>query len=144
MTIHADYKFSFMRFEFRNYFSAPGAVYQKRITFEQFLPAGIDYATLLADSTVSLKSASIPAPVQEDLLKKVSALLASAYKNLATLEASAVKAQKIDDTVKQAETYRDKVIPAMQTLRVDIDALEMLVPADMWPVPTYAELLFKL
>jgi len=133
-----------MRFEFKNYFSAPGAVYQKRITFEQFLPAGIDYATLLADSTVSLKSASIPAPVQEDLLKKVSALLASAYKNLATLEASAVKAQKIDDTVKQAETYRDKVIPAMQTLRVDIDALEMLVPADMWPVPTYAELLFKL
>ena len=111
---------------------------------KQFLPAGIDYATLLADSTVSLKSASIPAPVQEDLLKKVSALLASAYKNLATLEASAVKAQKIDDTVKQAETYRDKVIPAMQTLRVDIDALEMLVPADMWPVPTYAELLFKL
>ncbi|MBW2561409.1 MAG: glutamine synthetase III [Deltaproteobacteria bacterium] len=111
---------------------------------KQFLPAGIDYATLLADSTVSLKSASIPAPVQEDLLKKVSALLASAYKNLATLEASSAKAQKIDDTVKQAETYRDKVIPAMQALRGDIDALEMLVPADMWPVPTYAELLFKL
>jgi len=111
---------------------------------KQFLPAGIDYATLLADSTASLKSASIPAPVQEDLLKKVSALLASAYKNLATLEASVAKAQKIDDTVKQAETYRDKVIPAMQALRGDIDALEMLVPADMWPVPTYAELLFKL
>ncbi len=111
---------------------------------KQFLPAGIDYATLLADSTASLRSASIPAPVQEDLLKKVSALLASAYKNLATLEASVAKAQKIDDTVKQAETYRDKVIPAMQALRGDIDALEMLVPADMWPVPTYAELLFKL
>ena len=32
----------------------------------------------------------------------------------------------------------------MQTLRTDIDALEMIVPGDMWPVPTYAELLFKL
>jgi glutamine synthetase len=29
-------------------------------------------------------------------------------------------------------------------LRVDIDALEMLVPSDMWPVPTYTDLLFKL
>jgi len=58
--------------------------------------------------------------------------------------AAAEKAQKTDITVKQAEAYRDKVVPAMQALRVDIDALEMLVPADMWPVPTYADLLFKL
>ena len=42
------------------------------------------------------------------------------------------------------ELIRDKVIPVMQVLRGDIDALEMVVPADMWPVPTYADLLFKL
>lgn len=52
--------------------------------------------------------------------------------------------QKTDDTVKQGEVYRDKVIPAMQALRGDIDALEMVVPADMWPVPTYTDLLLKL
>ena len=111
---------------------------------KQFLPAGIEYATFLADSVASLKGAAVPAPVQEDLLKKVSASLASAYKNLATLETATGKAQKTADSVKQAEAYRDKVIPVMQALRVDIDALEMLVPADIWPVPTYAELLFKL
>jgi glutamine synthetase len=32
----------------------------------------------------------------------------------------------------------------MRDLRVDIDAVEMIVPRDMWPVPTYTELLFKL
>jgi glutamine synthetase len=32
----------------------------------------------------------------------------------------------------------------MQALRADIDALEMIVPKDLWPVPTYADLLFKL
>ncbi len=110
----------------------------------QFLPAVIDYASSLADSISTFKAVSVSSPVQEDLLKKVSALLASAYKNLAKLEAAAEKAQKTDDTVKQAKVYLDKVVPTMQALRVDIDALEMLAPADMWPVPTYAELLFKL
>jgi glutamine synthetase len=32
----------------------------------------------------------------------------------------------------------------MQALRSDIDAIEMLVPRDMWPIPTYVDLLFKL
>ena len=32
----------------------------------------------------------------------------------------------------------------MRDLRTDIDAIEMIVPRDMWPVPTYTDLLFKL
>jgi glutamine synthetase len=111
---------------------------------KQFLPVGIEYATFLADSIASFKGASVSAPVQEDLLKKVSAFLTSAYKNLTKQEVAVEKAKKTDDTVKKSEAYRDKVIPVMQDLRGDIDALEMLVPADMWPVPTYTDLLFKL
>ena len=61
-----------------------------------------------------------------------------------TLEAAVEKAQGINDTVKQAESYRDKVFTAMQALRGDIDSLEMIVPRDTWPVPTYVDLLFKL
>jgi glutamine synthetase len=87
---------------------------------------------------------SVEASVQKDLLKKIAALLASSYKNLTRLEAAVTKAKKVDDCVKKAETCRDEVVTAMQTLRSDIDALEMLVPRDMWPVPTYADLLFKL
>lgn len=111
---------------------------------KQFIPAGVEYATFLADSISSFKAAKVKASVQEDLLKKLGALLASSYKNLTALETAVKKAQGIPDCVKQAEAYRDKVIPAMQSLRVDIDATEMLVPRDMWPVPTYADLLFKL
>ncbi|MEO0248649.1 MAG: hypothetical protein ABIN58_03700, partial [candidate division WOR-3 bacterium] len=68
----------------------------------------------------------------------------SAHKNLIRLEGAVTKAQAIADTVKRAESYRDNVVTAMQALRADIDALEMLVPRDMWPVPNYADLLFKL
>jgi glutamine synthetase len=32
----------------------------------------------------------------------------------------------------------------MQALRADIDALEGIMPKDLWPVPVYSDLLFKL
>ncbi len=111
---------------------------------KQFLPAGLEYATFLADSVDDLKSVRVSAAVPEDMLKKLSAILTSSYKNLARLEAAVAKAQEIDETVKKAESYRDKVFTVMQALRVDIDSLEMIVPRDTWPVPTYTDLLFKL
>ena len=111
---------------------------------KQFIPAATEYATFLADSIGSFKSVSVPTSVQEDLLKKIGSLLSSAYKNLGKLEEAVAKAQDIGDTVKKAEAHRDKVVMAMSALRVDIDALEMIVPRDMWPVPTYVDLLFKL
>ena len=111
---------------------------------KQFLPAVLEYATFLADSIDDLKSVKGPAAIPEDILKKLGAILTSAYKNVGKLEAVVEKAQAISETVKQAESYRDKVFTVMQALRVDIDNLEKLVPADTWPVPSYTDLLFKL
>jgi glutamine synthetase len=110
----------------------------------QFIPAATEYATFLADSIAGFKAVSVPASVQEDILRKLSALLVSSYKSLSRLETAVKNAQSTDDVVKKAESYRDKVIPVMRDLRTDIDAMEMIVPRDMWPVPSYADLLFKL
>jgi glutamine synthetase len=111
---------------------------------KQLIPAAVEYATFLADSISSFKALAVETPVQNDLLKKIGALLASSYKTLSVLEAAVSKAQGIAEAVEKAEAYRDEVVPAMQSLRSDIDAIEMLVPRDMWPIPTYTELLFKL
>jgi glutamine synthetase len=111
---------------------------------KQLIPAAFEYATFLADSISSFNAVSVGASVQEDLLKNLGALLVSSYKTLTSLEAAVSNAQGIAESVKKAETYRDEVVPAMQSLRSDIDAIEMLVPSDLWPVPTYADLLFKL
>ena len=111
---------------------------------KQLIPAAVEYATFLADSISSFKAVSVPATVQEDILKKLGSLLASSYKSLTSLEAAVMKAKEVDDCFKKAETYRDEVTTAMKSLRSEIDAIEMLVPSDMWPVPTYADLLFKL
>ena len=111
---------------------------------KQLIPAAVEYATFLADSAARFKAASIEAFVQEDLLKKLGALIASSYKTLTRLEAAVTKAKGAADCVKKAEIYRDQVVTAMQALRSDIDQMEGLVPTDVWPVPPYAELLFKL
>jgi glutamine synthetase len=111
---------------------------------KQFIPAAMEYATFLAGSVAGFKAVSVDAPVQEDLLKKLGALIKSSYNKLDLLEAGTAKAKEVEDGIKKAETYRDEVVTAMHELRKDIDAIEMIVPADMWPVPTYADLLFKL
>ncbi|MBI3049378.1 MAG: hypothetical protein HYY76_13820 [Acidobacteria bacterium] len=43
---------------------------------------------------------------------------------------------------KHAKYMRDKVIPAMTRLRELGDRIEMLTPHEMWPLPTYREMLF--
>lgn len=45
---------------------------------------------------------------------------------------------------KQAAAFRDKVKTTLFDLRSDIDAIEVLTPSDLWPVPVYSDMLFKL
>lgn len=111
---------------------------------KQLIPAGIRYATVLADSISNFRTISADTSVPEDLLRKVTSLLASSYASLISLENCVAQAQGMGETVKKAETYRDLVVTSMQALRRDIDGLETIVSADIWPVPTYADLLFNL
>jgi glutamine synthetase len=110
----------------------------------QYLPAVIEFTKDLAKTIVQLKSAAGSAKVQKELLGKVTELLESASEKLEALESAIEKAHGVADIAKRAEAFRDKVVVAMNALRKDIDALEGLVSAKIWPVPTYAEMLFKL
>jgi glutamine synthetase len=110
----------------------------------QYLPAVIQFTQDLAKTVSELKSAGVPSKVQKGLLGEVSELLESAQEKLVALESSIEKAHAVKDLVKRAEAFRDKVVVAARELRKDIDALEGLTPANLWPVPTYAEMLFKL
>lgn len=107
----------------------------------QYIPAAIRFMTELGNS---IAAAGKAATVQKDLLAKVGKLLDSASKKLAKLEVETAKAQGIDKVDKQAVAYRDKVFATANALRSDIDALEEIMPQDLWPVPTFSEMLFKL
>jgi glutamine synthetase len=107
----------------------------------QFIPAVIRFMTELGDS---VNAAGKYGSVQKDLLAQVSSLLGSVTKKTAKLENETQKAQGIEKVDKQAVAYRDKVLAALNSLREDIDALEAIAPRDIWPVPAYSDLLFKL
>ncbi|MFH1799611.1 MAG: glutamine synthetase III [Candidatus Omnitrophota bacterium] len=110
----------------------------------QYLPAVMEFTKDLAKTIAQVKAVAGSAKVQKELLTKVTGLLESANEKLELLEAAIEKAHGVPDITKRAEAFRDKVVVAMNALRKDIDALEGLTPANLWPVPTYAEMLFKL
>lgn len=51
-------------------------------------------------------------------------------------------ANKIEDERTKAVAYHDTVEPKMETIRYQIDKLELLVEDDLWTLPKYRELLF--
>jgi glutamine synthetase len=46
------------------------------------------------------------------------------------------------DTLNHAKYMCDKVLPAMLAVRGYADALESVVADDLWPLPSYQEMLF--
>ena len=42
-----------------------------------------------------------------------------------------------------ADFYRDEIVPAMAALREAADALEICVAKDVWPLPSYGDILFS-
>jgi glutamine synthetase len=51
-------------------------------------------------------------------------------------------ANKIADEHEKAIAYHDKVEPKLDTIRYEIDKLELIVDDSLWPLPKYRELLF--
>ena len=43
----------------------------------------------------------------------------------------------------KAKYYYEKVAPAMEALRAPVDKLEMIVDKEMWPMPSYGDLMFE-
>ena len=109
---------------------------------KQILPAAVTYSGKLSDSINSISNAGSAVDAQKKMLDKVCDLVNSLYDNVESLEAVTNKVSNMGDIIKQAEKYHEEVIPAMNKVRNDADELEKIVDAEIWPLPTYAEMLF--
>lgn len=113
----------------------------------QIIPAAVKYSTQLANSINAIKSASSAADVsvQANLLNDICSTLASFKAKLNTLEKDVQEANAMTtDSYKHSVYYRDVVFKAMESLRIDGDQLETNIDAELWPLPTYAQMLFML
>jgi glutamine synthetase len=94
------------------------------------VPAAIEYQSQLASAIKNVSSLGGKTKETKDLLKKVSGYTDQALKYTTVLE----KALKGHDAA--------PVIEAMGDLRAAVDELETLIPESIWPLPSYAEMLF--
>lgn len=115
-----------------------------RMARRTYLPAISDYMANLASNIVTVKSAISGADMDEHeaLLKTLLKGVNATGKCVRELIARHDAAEAIEDLQEQANAYAEKVIPAMEALRAEVDALECIVERDYWPVPTYNDILF--
>lgn len=111
---------------------------------KQIIPAVIKYTTQLATSLNAVKQACPEADssVQAELLVETSALLSDMKVALSDLTDAVNVCVKMESKA-QALAYREKVVPAMEALRTPADKLEMIVDKELWPFPSYGDLMFE-
>ena len=116
-----------------------------------YIPAVIKYTGMIAHSLNEVKAAGNKSSfsVHEDLLNECTDLLLqvkTAYNNLKRVidEAEAFKSRNDSDCgCAAAHFYHDRVVSAMEILRVPVDKLETITDRKYWPVPGYGDMLFE-
>jgi glutamine synthetase len=104
------------------------------------LPAALEYMKRVGQSVAAAKTAGVPS-------KEGKKTLASLVKSIDQFRAQTVKLEQAaahggSSAEKHAKYMRDTVVPAMVKLRELGDQLELMIPHEIWPLPTYREMLF--
>ena len=113
---------------------------------KQILPAVNSYIGNLASTAKKKLSVTegLSCRMEKDLLEKLSVLEDSAYDKANKLAALLEEGGKLSDGLAQATFYKDQILPAMEALRSDCDALEVDTAESSWPFPQYGDLLFHI
>ncbi len=124
--------------------------YIKQVTIEanvmismarrQILPAALRHQKELGEAVASCDAAGVESVAARSELESFVHLVDRLQRCIAAL--SGVVDKHGSDLRRHAEQVRDEVRPAMAELREVVDELERCVADDLWPLPTYREMLF--
>src|SRR5262249_52356022 len=137
--------------ELQSRFTILSESYAKTVTIEgqlmammgrtMILPAALRYQAQMAGAVAATKAAGVDNHAQVDLLKGLTATITEFQGALSALD-KALAHHADGDAYAHAKQARDAVLPAMTNLRALGDRLETMVADDLWPLPTYREMLF--
>ena len=109
------------------------------ISRASILPAAYRYQGELAQTAAAMKACGrTPDMSSLDRMSELTGQLEGAIKTLA----DAIEHHTAGDVSAHAKHYRDEVCPAMLKVRNVADELEGIIADDLWPLPTYREMLF--
>ena len=110
------------------------------------LPAVSRYIHELSDTALAIQSltTSATSAFEQEQVAEMSGLLSDAFRKTKNLDAALFGAKNVrGGSQALADYYRDHVLAAMQELRISVDQLETTTPSDVWPFPSYGDLLFS-
>ena len=116
-------------------------VREARRTYRPVITA---YATKVAKGLETIRAAGAEAAMayEQATLNDLCDGITAINESIARLDEVHAKAEAIADGQLQANCYAHEVAPVMADLRAAVDAMEEIVAADYWPVPTYDDILF--
>ncbi len=123
------------------------AIATRDIAMTLILPAAMKHQKQLADSITSVTAVlpDVDTAAQREILQLTTDAIGRAkhavddlFTKQTELESSSLEGGEL------AVAYREKIVPAMATVREAADLLERLIDDDLWPLPKYREMLFLL
>ena len=108
-----------------------------------YLPA-IHKAAREAARTVKLYAETgIDTKEEREILNNIAGFGKQLWEAIASLEKAMDERPVAEDYILLSRCYADKVIPAMNEVRLAVDGAEVIISPELWPVPAYGDLLFS-
>ena len=111
------------------------------LVLKQILPAAIKFSTMLADNVSKLTAVKAAADMQTKMVAEVSELIQNAYSAVQKLSDAQAAVKAANGLQAEADVSYNQVVAVMQELRGYCDKLETVTPKDLWPFPSYSDIL---
>ena len=118
------------------------------LAINHIIPAATRYQSLLLDNVYKIKELFKGEKMEKiaghdlEAIEQMADYIASIRKGVDIMVEKRHKANRMPDERSKAIAYHDYIVPAMEEIRKNIDALELMVDNEIWTQPKYRELLF--
>lgn len=118
------------------------------MTLNHILPVATRYQSVLLDNVSKIKE-SFPAAEfrslasnEVELIKDISYHISEARRMAKDMDVLCDRLAHVGEERVRSIGFHDEVVPLMESTRQHVDALEMIIDDQMWPLPKYREMLF--
>ncbi|MBQ8181118.1 MAG: glutamine synthetase III [Ruminococcus sp.] len=111
---------------------------------KKLLPATFDYIHHVCRSISLKKTIGMSCVSEEKIASKLNVLADSFYDSIERLEKQLESACIIKIIQQRAEYFHDYVLAEMTIMRNIADEIEMNMPCDKWPIPTYTAMIYNI
>ncbi len=113
----------------------------RRMASGMLLPAGHRHQREIAQAVAAMRQSGLEG-VHDGFLRRLTERVRALEERIEALDRRIESPADAADVLARARDYRDRIVPAIDAVREAADALEPVVADDLWPLPTYQELLF--